>query len=104
MSTQGASQSQVLLAAARSNNLDLLKECLASTDRPDINVVDSIGNTALHNAARYGCLECLDYLLDQDSIDLDRRNRLEGDTPLHAAVRNSREDAAMSLEIGTSVG
>lgn len=98
---EGASPIQVLLGAARSNNLDLLKECLSTTASPDlINAVDSVGNTALHNAARYGCLECLDYLLDQDGLDLDVTNRMDGDTPLHLAIRYSKEDAEAALEIG----
>lgn len=98
---EGASPIQVLLGAARSNNLDLLKECLSTRSSPDlINAVDSVGNTALHNAARYGCLECLDYLLDQDGLDLDVANRMDGDTPLHLAIRYSKEEAEAALEIG----
>lgn len=100
---QGASPTQVLLAAARSNNLELLRSCIESTNAPDLNATDSVGNSALHNAARYGSLECLDFLLDQESIDLDQQNRMEGDTPLHAAIRHSREDPAMALETGMLV-
>lgn len=107
-SDEGASPAQVLLGAARTNNLDLLKECLLSShtsststsSTPLINATDSVGNTALHLAARHGSLECLDHLLDQDAIDLDARNRMEGDTALHLAVRlASRGDEGAALEI-----
>lgn len=98
---EGASPSQVILGASRSNNLELLKQALSKNSSPALlNSSDSVGNTALHLASRYGCLECLDFLLDQEGIDLDVRNRMEGDTPLHVAVRYSKEDAAGAQEIG----
>lgn len=100
---EGASPSQVILGAARSNNLDILRQVISKDGSPTLlNASDSVGNTALHYASRYGCLECLDFLLDQDGLDLDVRNRMDGDTPLHAAVRYSKEDAEGAQEIGTA--
>lgn len=98
---EGASPSQVILGAARSNNLDILKDAITKDPSPSLlNSIDSVGNTALHLTSRYGCLECLDFLLDQDGIDLDVTNRMDGDTPLHAAIRYSKEDAEGAQEIG----
>lgn len=101
---EGATPTEVLLGAARINNLDLLKECLSANDGSSalLNSTDSMGNSALHNAAKNGCLECLDYLLDQEGVDLDLRNRMDGDTPLHLAVRYSKTDREAALEIGTT--
>jgi uncharacterized protein len=53
-----------------------------------------LGNTALHIAAIRGSLECLDILLDQEGVEVDPRNRMEGDTPLHSAARLSTEEGA----------
>jgi ankyrin repeat protein len=58
-----------------------------------INVsLDPLGNTALHVAATRASLECLDMLLDQEGVEVDPRNRIQGDTPLHSAARLSAED------------
>jgi uncharacterized protein len=52
---------------------------------------DPLGNTALHIATLRGSLDCLDVLLDQEGVEVDPRNRMEGDTPLHSAARLSSE-------------
>lgn len=53
-----------------------------------------MGNTALHVASLRGSLDCLDVLLDQEGVEVDPRNRMEGDTPLHSAARLSGEKGA----------
>jgi uncharacterized protein len=55
---------------------------------------DPLGNTALHVASLRGSLDCLDVLLDQEGVEVDPRNRMEGDTPLHSAARLSVEEGA----------
>jgi uncharacterized protein len=52
---------------------------------------DPLGNTALHVASIRGSLDCLDLLLDQEGVEVDPKNRMEGDTPLHSAARLSTE-------------
>ena len=55
---------------------------------------DPLGNTALHVASMRGSLDCLDVLLDQEGVEVDPRNRMEGDTPLHSAAKLSLEPGA----------
>ena len=54
--------------------------------------LDPLGNTALHVASARGSLECLDVLLDQEGVEVDPRNRMDGDTPLHCAAKLSQEE------------
>lgn len=49
----------------------------------------------------HGSTDVLEHLLEAESIHLDLRNRLQGDTPLHIAVRQRYEDhPAARLYIG----
>lgn len=97
-----------MLGACRQNNVDLLRQVVGGavghgTKEDSVLVVrtaqDALGNTALHIACKYGSLECVDYLLDQPNIDLDTPNRIDGDTPLHLAVRHANDDLATAIEI-----
>jgi uncharacterized protein len=89
---------ELLFASCRQNNVDLLQEAFSHLTVPSalgefINKsLDPLGNTALHVASRRGALDSLDVLLDQEGVEVDPRNRMEGDTPLHAAARLSAED------------
>lgn len=55
----------------------------------------------MHVASLRGSLDCLDVLLDQEGVEVDPRNRMEGDTPLHSAARlsagNGSEDEAREI-------
>ena len=63
----------------------------------DINLMNSIGNTALHNAVLKK-LEIVELLLAQDKIEVNIPNN-EGDTPLHNAVlKNKLEIVKLLLE------
>ncbi|KAK9472898.1 ankyrin repeat-containing domain protein [Dipodascopsis tothii] len=92
----GAKPGELLLEAARRNNTDLLEETLSgyAGDASELinSAHDALGNTALHLAAINGSYECLDILLDVEGVEVDPINRLEGDTPLHSAVRYSEEE------------
>ncbi|WVQ74644.1 hypothetical protein IAR50_004245 [Cryptococcus sp. DSM 104548] len=88
--SQGASPNEILLAAAKSDNEGMLNEALGQLD--DVNEPDGLGNTALHYAIQHGSSDILETLLDHDSCNVDIKNRLQGDTPLHIAVRNKFED------------
>ncbi|KHN96499.1 ankyrin repeat domain containing protein [Metarhizium album ARSEF 1941] len=89
---EGASTKELLIEACRRNNTDLLADLLAG--RPDaeitalLNTTTTVmGNHLYHEAASHGNYEVIDLLLDQPSFECDPVNRLEGDTPLHSAVR-----------------
>ncbi|KAF8588936.1 hypothetical protein K439DRAFT_1651726 [Ramaria rubella] len=82
---EGASHNERLLSAARSDNEDLLLEVFEHPDRFDINFRDGLGNTGL---AQHGSTTVLEHLLSFEGCDVDLQNRLERDTPLHAAVKN----------------
>jgi ankyrin repeat protein len=94
---------ELLFASCRQHNVDLLQETFSHLkDLKDplsigefINKSrDPLGNTALHIAALRGSLDCLDLLLDQEGVEVDPKNRMEGDTPLHSAARLSTEEGA----------
>ncbi|PNY20559.1 Ankyrin repeat-containing protein [Tolypocladium capitatum] len=89
---EGASVKELLVAACRGNNTDLLTELLA--DKPDAEITALLngtttvmGNHLYHEAASRGNYEIIDLLLDQPAFECDPVNRLEGDTPLHTAIR-----------------
>ncbi|WOO85139.1 Ankyrin repeat-containing protein [Vanrija pseudolonga] len=86
----GASANEQLLAAAKTDNEELLLSALEQLE--DVNYADGLGNTALHYAVIHGSTDVLEHLLEHDSIHLDLRNRLQGDTPLHIAVRQRYEE------------
>ncbi|KAG7100135.1 hypothetical protein E1B28_001915 [Marasmius oreades] len=84
--TQGASNNERLLAAAREDNEDLILEVFKE-GRFDINFQDGLGNTALHNAVTNGSITVLEHILSHDDCDVDPISRIEKNTPLHLAVK-----------------
>ncbi len=89
---QGASVKELLIEACRRNNTDLLHEVLESRTDDEIaallNTTTTVmGNHLYHEAASHGNYEVIDALLDAPGFERDPVNRLEGDTPLHSAVR-----------------
>lgn len=98
---EGASLGEQLLDASRRNNEDLFDTVIATIGNEDRNRLsklineshDPMGNTALHLCCQYGSWEVLDKLLDLDAdIEIDNKNKSNGDTPLHLAVRYSLEE------------
>jgi len=89
MSEDGASNNERLLAAAKSDNEDLLLEVFEDPNSFEINFQDGLGNTALHYAAIHGSELVIEHILSHDECDVDPQNRIEGATPLHLAVRIS---------------
>ncbi|ORX36233.1 ankyrin repeat-containing domain protein [Kockovaella imperatae] len=87
----GASARERLLAGAKHDNEELVEEALNELE--DINHVDGLGNTALHYAIIHASTSTLEPILCHDSCDVDIRNRQNGDTPLHIAVRQRWEDS-----------
>ena len=47
--------------------------------------------------------EIIDFLLDQDNFECDPTNRLEGDTPLHSAVRWINSEPEAQREFGNAL-
>lgn len=100
MSVEGASLKEQLLDASRRNNVDLLEQAFNDLDNDPKKIADLIntakdplGNTALHLASKYGSWEVLDKILDLDGdIEIDPQNDIDGDTPLHEAVRYAKEE------------
>ncbi|KAI6249205.1 hypothetical protein HI914_02947 [Erysiphe necator] len=90
---EGASKGEQLIAAARGNNTDLLEKIIASfSNAQEVaqllnNTITPIGNYVYHEAALRGNYEIIDILLDQEGFECDPISRMEGDTPLHSAVR-----------------
>lgn len=96
---EGASLKEQLIEAVRRNNTDLLEQVLnefgddAAGKAELINgAKDALGNYVLHVGALYGSYEAVDILLDQDGVEVDPVNGIEGDTPLHSIVRYSKEE------------
>ncbi|KAG6003329.1 hypothetical protein E4U21_002106 [Claviceps maximensis] len=85
---EGASTKELLIEACRRNNTDLLTEVLEGKPDEEItrllnDTTTIMGNHLYHEAASRGNY----LLLDQPSFECDPLNRLEGDTPLHTAIR-----------------
>ncbi|SMN22748.1 similar to Saccharomyces cerevisiae YGL242C Putative protein of unknown function [Maudiozyma saulgeensis] len=107
METDGASQGEQLLDAARRNNIDLLDTVFEELNEDPAKIADVVnhskdpfGNTALHLCCRYGSWDVLDKILDQEGgIEVDPHNTIDGDTPLHAAVKYAQDEPEHGLFI-----
>lgn len=96
MAYEGASPKEILFEACRRNNTSLLTEVLSSPPLSSkateiaefLNTsTNALGSTALHVAAASGSYDVLDQILDQEGVEIDGRERRDGDTPLHRAAR-----------------
>ncbi|KAM3454303.1 hypothetical protein MY5147_001250 [Beauveria neobassiana] len=89
---EGASPKELLIEACRRDNTDLLTQVLAGRSDEEIarllnRTTTVMGNHLYHEAASRGNYDIIDLLLDQPNFECDPVNRLEGDTPLHSAIR-----------------
>lgn len=105
---EGASISELLIEACRRNNTDLLHEVLETKSDPEIadllnNTTTVMGNHLYHEAASRGNYEVVDALLDMPGFECDPVNRLEGDTPLHSAVRWVNSEPEAQREFGAAL-
>ncbi|KAF8512854.1 ankyrin repeat-containing domain protein [Hysterangium stoloniferum] len=101
-SQEGASSNEVARAAARSDDEELLLQVLHHPDdKFDINFRDGLGNTALHYAAQHGSPFVLEQLLCCEGCDVDLQNWIEGNTPLHAAVKNIKDPELRNHIVGS---
>lgn len=83
--------------AAASGNLDALK-ALADVDRANLFKRDQNGWRPLHEAARSGHVEVVEYLLQEGAKVNERTNNGEGGTPLWWAEKN-REKNREAIEL-----
>jgi hypothetical protein len=111
-SSQGATNQELLIEACRRNNTDLLSEVLSSPElkgNDDAiasllnNTTTVLGNHLYHEAALQGNYEIIDMLLDQPGFECDPVNRVEGDTPLHSAVRWINSEPPEQREFGNAL-
>jgi ankyrin repeat protein len=58
----------------------------------ELNVCDDLGSTPLHLALELGQLDVIPALLECESIDINRKNRV-GFTPLHLGAANGKVEA-----------
>ncbi|RUO96861.1 ankyrin repeat-containing domain protein [Jimgerdemannia flammicorona] len=84
--------------ACKNDQDDIVADILKEPDSFNINHTDGIGNTALHYATKFGSLNCLDLLVEHNDIDVNIKNRLEEDTPLHLAIAY-KDDPDVALAI-----
>ncbi|KAL7319689.1 hypothetical protein PS15m_002796 [Mucor circinelloides] len=87
----------LMLAACR-NDLDEMLEDIFKEGDFDINHTDDLGDTALHYTARFGSLTCMELLLKVPNINVNLKNKKEGNTPLHLAVQYE-EDPEVALNM-----
>jgi ankyrin repeat protein len=103
---EGATPQELLIEACRRNNTELLAEVIDSCTSPEtaallLNKTKTVmGNYIYHEAALRGNYEVIDMLLDQEGFECDPINRIEGDTPLHSAVRWLNEQPKAAREEG----
>ncbi|KAK0656305.1 hypothetical protein B0T16DRAFT_316518 [Cercophora newfieldiana] len=105
---EGATPGEQLIEACRRNNTDLLFEVLEDKGDDEIaqllNTTTTVmGNHLYHEAASRGNYEVIDALLDQPGFECDPVNRVEGDTPLHSAIRWINSEPAEQREFGNSL-
>lgn len=107
-SHEGASTTELLVEAVRRNNLDLLTSLLSPLSEEAaaklLNETTTVmGNHLYHEAAAQGNYEIIDHLLDQPGFECDPVNRLEGDTPLHTAIRWINSEPPAQREFGNAL-
>ncbi|KAK2015741.1 ankyrin repeat protein [Colletotrichum eremochloae] len=98
---EGASVKELLIEACRRNNTDLFNEVVADIKDEDelsrvLNETTTVmGNHLYHEAASRG-----NY---QPNFECDPVNRLEGDTPLHTAIRWINSEPPAQREFGNAL-
>ncbi|KAI0154264.1 ankyrin repeat protein [Xylariaceae sp. FL1272] len=106
---RGASVKERLVEACRRDNVDLLHEiisqCKSDAEITDLlnNTTSVMGNHLYHEAALQGNYDIIDTLLDQPDFECDPINRVEGDTPLHSAIRWINSEPPAQREFGNQL-
>ncbi|KAI0119491.1 hypothetical protein F4814DRAFT_412174 [Daldinia grandis] len=106
---EGASVKERLVEACRRNNVDLLHDVISNCKSDQeistlLNTTTTVmGNHLYHEAALQGNYEIIDTLLDQPDFECDPLNRIEGDTPLHSAIRWINSEPPAQREFGNAL-
>ena len=87
-----------LYRACYGYRFDIVKQILETNRINDINAVDCAGRTVLYFACEIASCKCLEVLLDNDSIDINRQNtKYPCHTALHIACFNYRPNCIKLL-------
>eukprot|EP01137_Pigoraptor_chileana_P023111 Opistho-2@88890 len=99
----GANGNERILAAAKRDHVDMLKEVLAEAPGTyDVNAIDGIGWSALHYCGYFNSVEVAALLLQQQGINPDVKNS-QWETPLHVAASNGyTEIVKLLIEAGAN--
>ncbi|KXN73030.1 hypothetical protein CONCODRAFT_77491 [Conidiobolus coronatus NRRL 28638] len=100
MSSEGASDIERIILAARSDQVEELVEILKTSDNIDINGTDSIGQTALHWACIAGSYECAEALLSFETINTDLQDLVLRETPLHKVFNPVKSPKISEILVG----
>ena len=104
----GATPRELLIESCRRNNTSLLSELISKQPASSIakflnTTTDALGASALHIAAQYGSYEVLDMILDQEGVEIDGKEKRDGDTCLHRAVRYCSDQGPSGWQSGKAV-
>ncbi|KAF9812515.1 hypothetical protein IEO21_06154 [Rhodonia placenta] len=94
--SDGASNNERLLAAAREDNEELLLQVFEE-GKFDINYQDGCAGPRTTYSASLGNPTVLEHILSHEECDVDPINRLERATPLHLALRIQDADLRKSV-------
>ncbi|KAL1702724.1 ankyrin repeat-containing domain protein [Schizophyllum commune] len=86
MSSEGASNNERLMAAARDDNVEMLEEIFKQGGF-DINYQDGCYSAYIVVSVSHGSTDVLEHILSHEDCDVDPINRIEKATPLHLAVQ-----------------
>ncbi|KAL1754924.1 ankyrin repeat-containing domain protein [Schizophyllum commune] len=86
MSSEGASNNERLMAAARDDNVEMLEEIFEQGGF-DINYQDGCYLPHVLVSVSHGSTDVLEHILSHEDCDVDPINRIEKATPLHLAVQ-----------------
>ncbi|KAJ1915253.1 hypothetical protein H4219_004417 [Mycoemilia scoparia] len=90
-----------IISWSRTGQANEIKEILTNPKTKEsfnINHADGVGNTAIHYAVQMGNIDCLRLLAPVKGLSINRRNNIDGDTPLHKAVKYEA-DPLLALEM-----
>uniref|UniRef100_A0A672HML3 Ankyrin repeat and death domain containing 1B n=1 Tax=Salarias fasciatus TaxID=181472 RepID=A0A672HML3_SALFA len=82
----------IMHCAAMNNHTDIVEYIISDLQMKELDKEDQSGNRAFAQAAKNGCVEMLEMLMDTYDMAT-----MKGDTPLHLAARNGHLDAVQLL-------
>ncbi|CAN9513308.1 unnamed protein product [Ophioblennius macclurei] len=86
----------IMHCAAMNNHTDIVEYIISDLQMKELDKEDQSGNRAFAQAAKNGCVEMLEMLIDPYDMATMKPDK-RGDTPLHLAARNGHLDAVQLL-------